>query len=346
MKKNFSFPLCVVLVCALLSVGFARPTCAKTWNLKFFHIAPANSKTAAVLDSYASTIEDVTQGRVTITMYPGATLGKPSEAYELVTTGTADISWGFVGFFPGQFLMTEIPTLPLLGASTGVIASRVLWALREKFSEAFDKEYREVHLLTIHSGGVTDTSTVSKPIRTMEDFQGMNLRTPSGPITEMMKAFGANPMTISTRDLYSALEKGVVEGVNLGIMAVRDFKLHEICKYFHQTQLYPTAFWVVINKNVWDSMPEEIQEQIMGVSGVKGGVMLGSGWDKLGEEATKYLRNLPGKEIIDYSAKERARWTELARPIWDSHIKKVEARGLPGREALDYTLKLYKEYTK
>ena len=55
---------------------------------------------------------------------------------------------------------------------------------------------------------------------------------------------------------------------------------------------------------------------------------------------------MPDKEIISYTPEETARWAERAKPIWDAHVEKLEAKGLPGREALEYTQKLFKEYSK
>jgi len=334
-----------VLSCMLSMVMvfcfFVTPVAAKTYKLKFHH--HNRGKTAMVISRYQKAIEEATNGQVKIIDFPAATLGKPTEAYELVTSGTADISWGFVGFFPGQFPMTDVPTLPLLGGKSGAQVSRVYWNLYEKFPKAFDREFSEVKLLALHSTGVIPTSTISTPIQTLEGFKGMKVRTPAGPPTEMMKALGATPMTISVRDIYSSLEKGVVEGCNFGIMAVRDFKLHEILNYFHDTRLYATGFWIAMNQNVWDSLPEDIQQQIMGVSGLKAAVQLGSGWDEIGDSAWEFIKGLSGKKIITYADEDRKKWSSHAKPIWEAHVKKLEAKGLPGREVLEYTKKLMEE---
>ncbi len=323
----------------------ASPTpVAAQWNLKFHH--HTTGKTAAVLEAWAKQIDDATIGRVKVNIFPGATLGKEKEAYELATTGTADISWGFLANFPGQFPMTDIGSLPLLGMPSGEVASRILWALYTKFQDAFAKEYKEVKVLTLHSSGTIPMATTKKPVRTLDDLKGLNIRIPGGPPTEMMKALGGNPVTVPTADLYSALEKGVIDGLCLGIMAMEDFKTYEVTKYFEETNFYATAFWLVMNKKTWDSMPPDVQQQIMSVSEEKGGIFLGKGWDALGISSANMIKKVPGKEFITYSPEEVARWRERAKPIWDAHIKNATAKGLPAQEALDYALKLIKEYSK
>ena len=340
-RSTFLSAIRVFILFILVTSFLAAPLAAKTYKLKFHH--HNRGKTAMVIARYQKALEEATNGQVKIVDFPGATLGKPQEAYELVTSGTADIAWGFVGFFSGQFPMTEVLTLPMIGAKSGAHVSRVYWELLKKYPEAFEREYSEVKLLVLHSSGVIPTSTVTTRIRTQEDFNGMKIRTPSGPPTELMKALHASPMTISVRDIYSSLEKGVVEGVNFGIMAVRDFKLYETLNYFHDTRLYATGFWAAMNIDVWNSLPKDIQQQITAASGLKAAVQLGSGWDEIGDAAWEFLKGQPGKEIITYTPEEREKWAEYAKPIWESHIKKLNDRGLAGREIFDYARKLMKE---
>ena len=367
MKKLFLVSLAVLVIGALALAGCAQPAPAPSpapapkpppaptptaapapakadWTLKFHH--HTTGKTADVLAQWAKQVEDVTKGRVKINIFPGATLGKEKEAYELATTGTADISWGFLANFPGQFLMTDIASLPLLGMPSGEVASRVLWGLYTKFPDAFAKEYKEVKLLTLHSSGTIPMATTKKPVRTLEDLKGLNVRIPGGPPTEMLKALGGNPVTVPTADLYAALEKGVVDGLCLGWMAMEDFKTYEVTKYFEETNFYATAFWLVMNKKTWDSFPPDVQQAIMSVSEEKGGIFLGKGWDALGISSKNMIKKIAGKEIIDIAPAEFAKWTERAKPIWDAHIKKAAEKGLPAQEALDYALKLVKDYSK
>lgn len=361
MKKWFLVSLMVFLISLLALAGCAQPAPAPKpsptptppvtpsptkveWNLKFHH--HTTGKTADVLAAWAANMEKATNGRIKINIFPGATLGKEKEAYELATTGTADISWGFLANFPGQFLMTDIGSLPLLGMPNGEVASRVLWGLYTKFPDAFAKEYKEVKVLTIHSSGTIPMATTKKPVRILDDLQGLNIRIPGGPPTDMLKALGGNPVNVPTADLYSSLEKGVIDGLCLGWMAMEDFKTYEVTKYFEETNFYATAFWLVMNKKTWDSMPPDVQAQITSVCGEKGAIFLGSGWDALGISSRNMVQKLPGKEIIAIAPAEMTRWTERAQPIWDAHIKKCTDKGLPGKEALEYALQLIKQLSK
>jgi TRAP-type C4-dicarboxylate transport system substrate-binding protein len=352
MKKIVIVMLSSMLL-VLSPVAFAAQTSTpasspeKTWELKFHHHDPPTGKSGIMKVNYAKAIENATKGRVKITVFGGGALGKPNEAFALVTSGGADMAWGFTGFFPGQFPMTEIMTLPMIvGPSSAEASSRVLWALYEKFPAAFNKEYGEVKVLAIHSGGTSLIATSKKPIRTLEDLKGLNIRVPGGPPSDMLKALGANPIQMGTGDIYLSMEKGVIDGYSIGWSAIRDFKWYEVSKYFTEVYLYDTTFWVLMNRKTWDSFPHDVQEQIMSVNGEKGSSFLGASYDALHKDGRAAIKAMPGKEIITLSPQELERWKERAKPVWNDYIARLERKGLPGRDALNEALNLIDKYNK
>ena len=297
---------------------------------------------------YAKQLEDATKGRVKITVYGGATLGPANQAFSLVTSGMADIAWGYTGLFPGQFPLSEIITLPLLAANPAAeITARAFWGISEKFPEAFAKEYGETKVLVLHTGGKHLVACTSKKaVRTRDDIKGLNIRTPAGPPTDMLKALGGNPIQMGTADIYLAMEKGTIDGYSIGFAAIKDNKWYEVSKYFTEAYLCDTTFWVLMNKKVWDSMPSDIQQQIMSVSGEKGSVFYSSTWDGMHAEAREFIKAMPGKEFITLSPDEMSKWTALAKPIWDDYVAKLAAKGLPAREVLNEALNIISKYSK
>ena len=111
------------------------------------------------------------EDRLNITIYPGATLFKPRDAYDACVTGIADIAWGFIGLFHSRFPLTDLVTLPLLGIKDARMGSLLSWHLYEKFP-AIRNEFKDVKLLVLHThrGGVFGTS---KPVRAIKDFKGL-----------------------------------------------------------------------------------------------------------------------------------------------------------------------------
>jgi len=317
----------------------------KTWQLKMHHHAGAYI-TKNALGGWAKRVENATNGSVKIKIFPFRALGGVTEGYDLVASGAADVAWTFTGFFPGQFLLTNIITLPFVTCPNATINSGILWDLTEKYPKKFAKEYAEVKLLVLHTSDPNIVGTTKNPVRTSKDLKGLNIRAGAGPLTSMVKALGANPQMVGVGDAYLAFEKGVIDGFISDWAVVDAFKWYEVINYYTTVALNNNCYWIVMNKEVWNSMPPDVQNQIMSVSGKAGATFIGGVWDAYTESTIKRVKAMPKKKILSLSGEEKARWRELAQPIWNSYIKKLEAKGLPGKQALEYLLKRVEECNK
>jgi TRAP-type C4-dicarboxylate transport system substrate-binding protein len=68
----------------------------------YYHSSPTGGQ-AYFYQDWIKKVKEATQGRLEIIFYPGATLGPPTEAYEMVKSGVVDLATVIVGFFPGRF---------------------------------------------------------------------------------------------------------------------------------------------------------------------------------------------------------------------------------------------------
>jgi TRAP-type C4-dicarboxylate transport system substrate-binding protein len=234
--------------------------------------------------------------------------------------------------------MSDLMTLPFVTCPTTEQASLVLWDFVEKFPNEFAKEYGEVKLFTMHNGDPTMVGTIKKPIKTVEDMQGLNLKANSGPQTDFAKALKANPQMVSVGDAYDAMSKGVIDGFISDWPAVESFKWYEIVKYYLEVYINHNVFWVVINKDKWNSFPADIQSKMMTVGGKAGAQFFGKVWDGIVNNTKTLVKGMAGKEVTTLSKEEATRWKALAKPIYDSYVAKLEAKGLPGKQALEYLL--------
>ena len=231
--------LCLILLVFVTMAVAGRASAAPSdvIKLKYGH----HNKPLSFAQKYAQApwvkeIEKATRGKVEITVYPGATLFKPRDAYDACVTGITDMAWGFIGMFHSRFPLTDMVTLPLLGIKDAEMGSLLMWHLYEKF-DAIKGEFKDVKLLTLHThrGGPIGTS---RPVNKIDDFKGLKMRTPGGGILEFMKATGASPMTMSPDDIYLNMEKGVIEGWTIDPEGAEARKLQEVTKYYIKPYSY------------------------------------------------------------------------------------------------------------
>ena len=127
--------------------------------------------------------------------------------------------------------------------------------------EMFEKEpvlkaeFRDVKLLWFLSSTMLRLHTTAKPIRTLDDLKGMKIRTGGGPQPPTLRLLGATPVAISPPDVYTALERGTVDGLTFPWEAVKSFKVDEVTKYHDSASLWGGTFYVVMNLKKWESLP-------------------------------------------------------------------------------------------
>ena len=137
------------------------------------------------------------------------------------------------------------------------------------------QEYDAVKQLMILTSHQYVIVTRNKPIKTMEDFKGMKLRATGGPPSEQIRALGGVAMLIPMPDVYQALEKGVIDGALVPWEALQSFRLYEVGRYYTIAPMSATYFSISINKQTWNGLPKDVQDQIMSVSGPAGSVAMG-----------------------------------------------------------------------
>jgi TRAP-type C4-dicarboxylate transport system substrate-binding protein len=331
-----------IMGCSSKKEGTAASGDQKVIKLKFHHhnSSISNSQKLAYAP-WAKTIEEKTNGKVKIDIYPQATLGKPADAYDLVTNGIADIAWGVVGFSPNRFPLTEVIGLPMLGIDSATMGSRILWDLYQN-TPYLKKEFPGVKVLFLHTH--EGSALASKKLITFKaDIQGQKIRTPGGPALTMFQSLGASPMVIPTPEIYQAAEKGVIGGVSHSWEALDNINIHEVFKYVLDANLYVAPIWLIMNQKTWDSLPPDVQKVFEEESGEKGAIFYAQMFDgPLQDIKSKFTK--AGVKISDLSPDERARWQEEAKVIWEKWADSMEAKGLPGKAVLNETLKRVDNY--
>jgi len=346
-KKSIALILVVLMTAALISGCGKKEVSgsqdkAPVIELRLAHQDPPNAAMGQFFEEYAKEINEKTKGRVKVTVYSGGSLGSQKEYYNMVTSGITDIAWGFVGMFPGQFPMTEVVSLPMLGIKDAKVGSKVLWDLYQN-TDYLKKEYKDVKVLILHTHMDVPISTKNKKIENAADLQGLKIRTVGGPPTAFAKQMGISPINLPTSDVYESLNKGVIDGYLCDWHAIHSFKMAEQTQYILDAGVYVGPFWVVMNKAKWDALPEDMKKVMDEISG---------------KYAIEKIANHYGKirAAVDKSATERkitisklsdaefSKWQVMSNGIWESWASDLSAKGYPAKDVLAKTQELVTKY--
>ena len=313
----------------------------KTIELRFAQpFSPKHTMQTMVFEPWAKKVEEMTGGRLKITMFPGGALGKTSDHYYLAEKGIADISYALQDYTPGRFPLTAVFELPFMIPSAEK-TSVAMWKTFEKFPE-FQREYSEVKVLALFCHPQGHFNTVKKPIKGLKDFQGMKFRTASPHVTKALKAFGAVPVTMAVSESYTALERGVVDGTVLPWEGLYVFNQAELLKYSTETDFYTMTMMVVMNKRKYDSLPDDIKKVIDQTTGIVMSSEAGRVYDTTRPvHKEKCLEK--GMEVIQLPPGDIKKLEELTMPLRREWIDEMDQKGLPGNAVLNAAIEFINE---
>lgn len=106
----------------MIAVPSSSQADEKVTKLKYSNFFPPSHKNSILSEQWGKEIEKRTNGRVKVTYFPGSILTPPTQTYDSVVKGIADIGQSLVGYSPGRFPLTEVLALPL-GYSSGIQAT-------------------------------------------------------------------------------------------------------------------------------------------------------------------------------------------------------------------------------
>jgi len=170
----------------------------------------------------------------------------------------------------------------------------------------------------------------------LEDVKGQKIRC-HGLTAKVVQALGGTPVGMPMNETYDAISRGVAEGVICPIEAMKGWKLGEVVNY--TTEAYGSSqsagFYIVMNKNKWNSLPKDIQGIIEKIN-EEWIEKQGRLWDELDKEGREYYTSLKGKKVISLSKEENQRFAMAVAPIINDYLKDMKSKNLPGEEALKF----------
>ena len=352
--KNRRYLIWFSVICLALIIGYlplmpayAQP---KVTKLIFTTAHPETSHDVVKFERpFLDSIEKATQGRIVIERYHSESLLKERDFLSGLKTGTCDIAWMPFHLWIGLTPIFEFLTLPFVGFTGGSQqASGIMWRLYEKFPE-IRKELDAIgQPLSFYSVGPYHLITTKKQVKTLGELKGLKIRSGGGPPADAMKALGAVPVVVSMPETYLAMQKGVIDGMGISYAGLSMFRQWEVAKYFTVVPMYSMNTSIMVSKDKWKSLPPDIQEQIMSVSGLKAsmryGYVVDAVKDLVFDEAKK-----GGKEVIEYVLPpgEFATWQAACKPVWDAWIEKMVGSGYSRarlQEIIDTTKELINAY--
>lgn len=231
--------------------------------LKMANITQADHELSLTLERIGDKLEEKTDGRITAEYYPAGQLGNESDMMQQLNSGSIDIGNITTAQLSNSSEAFGAWLLPFL-IENHEMAYR-LWTSDEGMA-LFDTLTEEnVKGLGYSSSGFRYFLS-KKPVTSPDDLNGYKIRTtPSPTILDFFNGLRASPTPMPLTEVFTALQTGVIDGIDIDSESVLTEKLTEIAQELTPSDHMYWAGGILINQDLWDSLSVDDQELIQEV---------------------------------------------------------------------------------
>lgn len=244
------------LMLAVLALLLSASLCvAAPITFKLGHIAEPENPYGQGATYFAKLVKERSNGAIEIQVFPSSQLGNQRDLVEGLMFGTVDMTLtgtAVLGNFVPEVSVFDLPFIfrDVQHAYKGLdTVGMELCKLGEK---------QGMITLAIWENGVRHMTNNKRPIRTPEDMKGLKIRVMEQPVyMEMMRVLGASPTPMAMSELYTALQKGVVDGQENPFSHIATKRFDEVQKYISLTGHTYAPEPVLISAQAWAKLNDE-----------------------------------------------------------------------------------------
>lgn len=335
---NFKIACAAVLVSGLTGSAFAQNIVEGpnvTWNVSLWGSPRAFTQPA---EDFRELLSERTEGRFDFKLYYGAQLSAPRENLDGLQVGAFEAAYYSSAFSPDRNPLAmglDLPFLPIPDLET---RKRVVEAYMNHPAAQAEWERLGVKWLYGVLAPQFEFMGAGEPPLTLEDWKGKRVRALAG-LAEAMNALGATSVSLSPTEVYTSLERGVIDAASFPFSyAHGSYGLHEVSNWY-TSNLNPGVnhAFIFASQSAWDELPDQYKELFLEVKDA----VYARNITAMKEADEKWLPIFAeaGIEPVVYPEEEIQRWVDtVAKPVWAAWVEEQEAAGRPSKELLELIL--------
>jgi len=324
--KRFN-PLCVALcLFASLLMVTTGLNCAVAGDgsLSFATTTPPKSNHEIAAQKFVEAVAQRTGGKITIKHYGAGSLYDAKSIMQAMSKNQIDI-----GLLHVALVGQRSPVLEFIGSfgAMGCWESNEHYyrfldnpRTREIASAEFEK-YFNGRLLSAWSFGTSLLGCRDKAITTIDDFKGLKMRTSGTAMATMYNALGVVPISLSSKEIYTGLQRGTIQGAGSGVSRWRRSKLYEVAPYLTVDPTIPYfSMWLVVNNESWSKLSSSDQKILTDTAREY------EAWTRdyaarEREEDFIFLKS-KAKAFVELSGEEKIKLVNTVKPVMKEFAKK------------------------
>jgi len=298
------------------------------YTIQFAHVVNPSTAKGQAAEYFADRLEEETEGRIEVNVYPDSQLGSDREITEQMQTGTIEMNAPFTGVLPSFVPQFQVYDLPYLFEDRDHAFELSNGELGEILNEYLMEQ--GLRTLGFWDGGFKQLTNSVRPIESLEDMQGLTMRASQSPLLiSQFRAWGANGESVDFSELYTSLEQGTVDGQENPLSNIVSQNLYEAQSYITYSDHGYMGYPLLISETFFQELPTDLQEIVVSVADETSEWQ----WDISEESELEYMQTLEESsiEIHTLSDEEREAFRDAGLSIYDQFRDSVEG----GDEIID-----------
>ena len=227
-------------------------------TLRLAHVVNEQDGFHIAATKFEELVEERTDGKVNIEIFPNASLGDERTLLEGMQIGTVDmgvITNGPVANFVEEMAVFELPFLfPSPEAAYSVLDGPIGQELLDKLADVNLKG------LAYAERGFRNLTNSERAVNSPEDLDGLRIRVMENPVyTDTFRELGANAIPMAWTEALTAMQQGTIDGQENPVNVIHSFNLDETQGYMTLSRhTYAPAIFVM-GMPAWNQLPEAAQ---------------------------------------------------------------------------------------
>ena len=271
-----------------------------------------------VFKEFAQRVTERSEGRLTIEPLALGAVVSSTESLDAVSAGILQAQHSGPAYFTGKDAAFALLSDPQGGFETPEQMRQ--WLDNGGGLQLARELYGRYNVFFV--GGVwygAESLVSKKPIRKLTDFKGVKIRAPQGIGQDIFQILGAAPVNLPGSEVYTALERGVVDASDWGTLSMnQDLGYHKLAPYpiypgYHSMPMADFA----VNMNAWNALPDDLKALVVEEVGIFTTEMIER--NRAADESIVAQADELGFEAIDLPADERRKFRQIAQGVWKEY---------------------------
>lgn len=278
-------------------------------------------------ERWAELVTERTQGRITVRVFPGASLvgGNQYSEFTALRQGAIDFSVSGTNNWSGQIKQLSLFALPFLMPDS---AAQDALTSGEVGAELFQMiEKKGAIPLAWGDNGFRELSNSKHPIHTPDDLKGLKIRVVGSPmVLDTFAALGANPTQMSWADTQPALATGAVDGLEAPVSIFVKAKLQTVSQKYMTIWGYTASPLIfAVNRDIWKGWSATDREIVRAaaVEAAHENVILARKGVELPDDSMLRELETQGVEVVRLTAEERKLFRKAVQSVYDKWTESI-----------------------